>query len=84
MGIGRSLDISFIPDAAGEEEIYFTLLCNSAKDTYQIIVPENGQSVKLDGELLAAGKHRLQADQMIQTGDLTFLPVAFDVKKYKK
>lgn len=84
VGIGRSLDISFIPDAAGEEEIYFTLLCNSAKDTYQIIVPENGQSVKLDGELLAAGKHRLQADQMIQTGDLTFLPVAFDVKKYKK
>lgn len=84
VGIGRSLDISFIPDAVGEEERYFTLICHSAKDMYQIVVPEKGQPVRLDGELLPAGKHRLQAEQVIQTGDLSFMMVAFDVKKYKK
>lgn len=84
VGIGRSLDISLVPDAVGEEERYFSLICHSSRDIYQIVIPVNGQPVYLDGELLSVGKHPMHADQVIQTGDLSFVMVPFDVKKYKK
>lgn len=84
IGIGRSLDVSFIPDAVGEEEIYFSLICHSARAVYQLVIPENGKPVRLDGELLPAGKHTIHEKQVVETGDLSFIMVTFDVKKYKK